>query len=64
MRIVLDSNILLAAFASRGLCNALFETCQDRFTVIASNFILEEVSRALLNKIKMPEENVKFIIEI
>ena len=63
MRIVLDSNIIVAAFSGRGLCHSLFELCQDRYSVIISEHILGEVQRVLLTKIKMPEKNVKLIID-
>lgn len=63
MRVVLDSNIIVAAFAGRGLCNSLFELCQDRCTVILSNHILEEVERALLTEINIPAKNVSYIID-
>ncbi len=63
MRIVLDSNIIVAAYAARGLCNSLFELCLDRYDIIVSNYILDEVYKALLKKIKLPEDNVKIIIK-
>jgi len=63
MRLVLDSNIIVAAFSGRGLCNSLFELCQDRFHVVISEFIVGEVQRVLMTKIKMPEKNVNLIID-
>ncbi len=63
MRIVLDSNIIVAAYAGRGLCNSLFELCLDRHEIIISEFILTEVNRTLHNKIKMPLQNVQIIID-
>ena len=63
MKIVLDSNIIVAAYAGRGLCNSLFELCLDRHEIIISEFILTEVSRTLHNKIKMPLQNVQIIID-
>lgn len=63
MKIVLDSNIIVAAYAGRGLCNSLFELCLDRHSIIISEFILTEVKRTLHNKLKMPLANVETIIE-
>ncbi len=63
MKIVLDSNIIVAAFAGRGLCNSLFELCLDRYEIIISEFILTEVSKTLHNKIKMPLQNIQIIID-
>ncbi len=58
MRIVLDSNVIIAAFATRGLCQALFEYCLENHDVIVCEEILGEVRAALLGKIKVPEETV------
>jgi putative PIN family toxin of toxin-antitoxin system len=63
MKIVLDSNIIVAAYAGRGLCNSLFELCLDRHSIIISEFILSEVQRTLHNKLKMPLPNVQIIID-
>jgi putative PIN family toxin of toxin-antitoxin system len=58
MRLVLDSNLIIAAFATRGLCHALFEYCLENHDVIICEEILGEVRAALLGKIKVPEEVV------
>ena len=62
MKIVLDSNIIIAAFSSRGLCASVFELCLDRYTIMISDFILSEVSRILQDRFKMPPTNVKTIL--
>ena len=36
MKIVLDTNVIIAAFATRGLCSPIFELCLDRFDVALS----------------------------
>ena len=53
MKIVLDSNVCVAAFVSRGLCSALMELCLDRFEVISSDFILNEIQHTLADKIRI-----------
>jgi len=58
MRLVLDSNVIVAAFATRGLCHALFEYCLESHEVIICEEILGEVRAALLGKIKVPEKVV------
>ncbi len=58
MRIVLDSNVIIAAFAARGLCNALLEYSLENHDVMICEEILGEVRAALLGKIKVPEEVV------
>jgi len=63
MKVVLDSNIYIAAFASRGLCASLFELCLDSTTIIISDYILSEVSGILTEKIKLPSSKINEIID-
>ncbi len=62
MKVVLDSNIYIAAFSSRGLCSSLFELCLDSTTTLISEHIISEVSKNLLKKIKLPANKTKDII--
>ena len=55
MRVVLDTNVIVAAFATRGLCAEVFEVCVSAHTVIISEHIIAEIGNALLNKIKLPK---------
>ncbi|MFO7915378.1 MAG: putative toxin-antitoxin system toxin component, PIN family [Desulfatiglandaceae bacterium] len=55
MRLVLDSNVIIAAFAARGLCHALFEFCLEGHEIILCEEIIDEVKRNLRKKIKVPE---------
>jgi putative PIN family toxin of toxin-antitoxin system len=63
MRVILDTNVILAAFAGRGLTHALFELCLEKHEIIISEHILSEVQRNLKKKLKMPEEKVQRIIQ-
>ena len=63
MRVILDTNVILAAFAGRGLAHALFELCLEKHEIIISEHILSEVQRNLQKKMKMPKDKVKKIIE-
>lgn len=58
MRIVLDTNVIVAAFASRGLCAEVFEVCVSAHTIVSSEHILAEVGHALLKKVKLPKQIV------
>jgi len=62
MRVVLDSNVIVAAYATHGLCHSLLELCFVGHTLITSNDILEEVSDKLQNKIRVPPKTVKDIL--
>ena len=53
MRIVLDTNVIVAAFATRGLCAEVFEVCVTGHTLVISEHILSEVNSALVKKIKL-----------
>ena len=62
MKIILDINVIIAAFAARGLCSAVFELCLDRFCVVLSESILQETRNHLHDKIKLPTSQCEMII--
>ena len=62
-RVVLDSNVIIASFASRGLCFSLFETCLLKYQLIINNFLLREVEKGLRKKVKLPEPLVAEIYD-
>ncbi|HEO66260.1 MAG TPA: putative toxin-antitoxin system toxin component, PIN family [Spirochaetes bacterium] len=63
MKLVLDTNVLFSAFATRGLANSIFELCLDRHIIIISEHILRELQRNLHKKLKMPEDKVQMVID-
>ena len=62
MRVVFDSNVLVAAFATHGVCHELFEYCLRNTTIFCSDFISGEVERILIHKIKIPTKKTSEII--
>jgi uncharacterized protein len=52
MRVVLDTNVLIAAFISRGVCSELLEHCGQRHVIVVSDFILGELTEHLVGKFK------------
>ena len=62
MKIILDANVIIAAFAAHGLCSSVLELCLDRFDVVLSEEILKEVSVHLVDKIKLPAAQCESII--
>ena len=62
MTIVLDTNVIVAAFATEGLCHAVFEVCLDQHQIVLNEFILKEVTETLKKKLKMPEAAVQEVI--
>ena len=56
MRVVLDTNVLLAAFVAQGTCHDLLEHCQREHHLVTSAFILQEFEDKLKGKFKVPTE--------
>jgi putative PIN family toxin of toxin-antitoxin system len=53
MRLVLDANVLIAAFVARGTCAELLEYCVREHEPVTSEAILEEARRNLVDKIRV-----------
>lgn len=53
MKIVLDANVIIAAFAARGLCESIMEVCLSEHKVVLCDDLLDEVLRNLRLKIKL-----------
>lgn len=62
MRVVLDSNVIIAAFATEGMCHSLFEACLINHTLILSEDLLREIRDHLEDKIKLPSSRSMEII--
>jgi putative PIN family toxin of toxin-antitoxin system len=62
MKVLLDSNVIIAAFATRGLCNELFEICVENHTILLSDALLKEIRKNLVKKIKVPSAVASEII--
>ena len=54
MTILLDTNVLIAAFISRGLCDELLEHCTHRYELVTCEFILKEYREKLVSKFSIP----------
>jgi putative PIN family toxin of toxin-antitoxin system len=54
VRLVFDTNVLIAAFVSRGVCHELLEHCNRSHHVVSSDFILREFEDKLRGKFKIP----------
>jgi putative PIN family toxin of toxin-antitoxin system len=64
MRIVLDANVIVAAFAARGLCESVMEVCLGEHEIVLSEELLDEILEGLLQKIKLPSGVVDGIGEL
>lgn len=54
MRLVLDTNVLISAFISRGLCSQVLEHCAKNHELVTSAAIIAEIRQKLLTKFRMP----------
>src|SRR4030043_1104647 len=63
MRAVLDTNVIIAAFAAHGLCSEVFEVCLTSHTIVISKHILSEIERVLIKKIHLPRNITASIID-
>lgn len=62
MRVVLDTNVLLAGFATHGLCEALLTLVYRDHVVIMSEHILEEVARHYRGKFKATKAQTAAVV--
>ena len=63
MRVFLDTNVLVSAFATRGLCADLFELVLFEHDMIVGRNVLRELTKALGQKVKLPPREVDGIVE-
>ncbi len=64
MRLVLDTNVLIAAFITRGICTDLFEHCARHHILVTSGFILNELHEQLTGKFKFAPEEASEVIKL
>jgi putative PIN family toxin of toxin-antitoxin system len=64
MRIVLDTNVLIASLISRGKCYALVEHSLKVHEIISSTFILNELSEKLQKKFKYDTNEITEALSI
>lgn len=58
MRVCLDTNVLIAAFASRGLCTDVLRTVLAEHELVLGEVIVTELRRVLKRKFKLPEDRI------
>lgn len=64
MKILFDTNVLIAAFISHGSCFELFEHCSRQHDLFTSKFILSELQKNLQKKFKFSDSEVKQVINL
>lgn len=59
MKVFLDTNVLVAAFATRGLCADVLRTVLAEHELILSELVVREFRRVLSKKLKVPDERIR-----
>ncbi len=58
MRVFLDTNVLVSAFATRGLCTDLFRSVVAEHELVLGEVVLDELRRVLTRRFHIPSEQV------
>lgn len=58
MRVCLDTNVLVAAFATRGLCADVLRTVLAEHDLVIGDVIVAELRRTLATKLKLPIDRI------
>jgi putative PIN family toxin of toxin-antitoxin system len=64
MKILLDTNVLIAAFITPGICNELLEHCLRRHQIITSEFLLDEFQTHLVHKFHYNSRETREAVEL
>ena len=63
MRLVLDTNVLLAGIATHGMCEGLLTLCYRDHTVVLSEHILAELHEYYVGKFKATDEQATLVAD-
>lgn len=64
MRVFLDTNVIISAVATRGLCADVFREALIRHELIISERLLAEIEKVLRDKIGVPPEFVSDVLTL
>ena len=64
MRVFLDTNVLVSAFATRGLCADLFRHVLAEHDLLTGEVVLAELRRVLRDRIKVPGPTIAAIEQL
>jgi putative PIN family toxin of toxin-antitoxin system len=62
LRVFLDTSVLVAAFATRGLCADVLRTVLAEHELAVGETVLSELGRVLREKIGLPEAQVRDVV--
>ncbi len=64
MRVFLDTNVLVAAFATRGLCADVLRHVLAEHELLLSDQVLSELKRTLRDKIRLPPAEIENVVAL
>ncbi len=62
MRVFLDTNVLVSAFATRGLSADVLRLVLSEHALITGDVVLRELARVLSNRIRLPKARIDEIV--
>jgi uncharacterized protein len=63
VKVVLDTNVVLSALFTRGICEAILDVCIERECLVLSDYILEEFAEHAMRKFGAPADEVRAAVE-
>ncbi len=64
MRVVLDTNVLVSAFTTRGLCADVLRTVFAQHDLVCPQAVLDELARVLSTRFGLPATTVSAILRL
>jgi putative PIN family toxin of toxin-antitoxin system len=64
VKVFLDTNVLVSAFATRGLCADLVRHLLTEHELVVGDVVLDELSQVMREKFGMPEEVLRPILDL
>ena len=64
MKVFPDTNVLVAAFATRGLCTDLLRTILAKHELVLGQVVLVELERVMRDKLRVPEAVIAAALEL
>jgi putative PIN family toxin of toxin-antitoxin system len=61
VKVCLDTNVIVAAFATRGLCADVYRTVVAEHEFVLGEVMLDELRRVLRTKLKLPEPRIALV---
>jgi putative PIN family toxin of toxin-antitoxin system len=61
---LLDTNVLVSAFTTRGLCSDIFRVILAEYTLLSGEVVLDELERVLLSRFRVPPATVAEILAL